>query len=110
MENNELNLDNPIFVYYLNVDAWSHSRINEYLDNLKKTFSYTNVTTWIVPRTEGETKIECIYDGQIKDRTDELNFIIDEINKKVDILSQLGGSFDDFKIYLRDWRIENIVK
>ena len=108
MEKNELNLDNPIFVYYLNVASWSHEHIAEYSARIQEAFSYDNVTVWIVPRNDGETKIECIYDGKIKDRSDELNFLIDEINEKVDILSK-SGSFEDLKINIRDWRIGKLI-
>jgi hypothetical protein len=108
MEKNEIDLDNPIFVYYINVSNWSHEHIAEYSARIQEAFSYDNVTTWVVPRYEGETKIECIYDGKIKDRTDELNFLIEEINEKVYLLSE-SISFEDLKINIRNWRIEKLI-
>ena len=105
----EINLDNPIFVYYVNIQGLPRQRIDEMVDKLSDAFNYKNVTTWIVPRNEGETKIECVYDGRVRERSEELNFLIEEINEKVDILSR-SGSFDDFKISVRDWRINNIIK
>ena len=109
LEPPDVNLDNPIFVYYVNVSNLSRQRIDEMVHKLSDVFNYKNVTTWIVPRTDGETKIECVYDGRIKERSEELAFLIEEINEKVDILSK-SGSFEDFKINVRDWRIKNIIK
>ena len=105
----EINLDNPIFVYYINVGRLSRQSADEMLSEISSMFSYKNVVTWIVPRHEGETKIECVYDGRVRERSEELKFLIEEINEKVDILSK-SGSFEDFKINIRDWRINNIIK
>lgn len=109
IEEKEIDLDNPIFVYYINVYGLSRQSTEEQIQKLSDIFKYKNVTTWIVPRTEGETKIECVYDGRIKERSEELKSLIEEINEKVDILSK-SGSFDDFKIHIRDWRISNLFK
>ena len=109
LEPPEVNLDNPIFVYYVNVSNLSRQRIDEMVHKLSDAFNYKNITTWIVPRNEGETKIECVYDGRVRERSEELKFLIEEINEKVDILSK-SGSFEDFKINIRDWRINNIIK
>lgn len=109
IEEKEIDLDNPIFVYYVNVHGLSHDSVDRLLSEVKSAFNYKNVTIWIVPRSEGESKIECVYDGRIKERSEELKFLIDEINEKVDILSK-SGSFDDFKINIRDWRIKNLLK
>lgn len=108
MQKEEINLDNPIFVYYLNVDGMSHYDIEAYVDKINKVWSFQNIITWVVPRREGETKIECIYDGRIKERGDELKELIEEINEKIDILSE-SGNFDDFKIAIRDWRLKNLL-
>ena len=109
IESKEIDLDNAIFVYYVNVHGLSHASVDRLLGDVKSAFNYKNVTIWIVPRSEGETKIECVYDGRIKERSEELKSLIEEINEKVDILSK-SGSFDDFKIHIRDWRISNLFK
>jgi len=109
IEEKEIDLDNPIFAYYINVDGLSRQNADEQIQKLSDIFKYKNVTTWIIPRREGETKIECVYDGRIKERSEELKSLIEEINEKVDILSK-SGSFDDFKIHIRDWRISNLFK
>jgi hypothetical protein len=109
IEEKEVNLENPIFVYYVNVEGYAQSKVADIVEKLTDIFKYKNVTTWIVPRTEGETKIECVYDGRIKERSEELKSLIEEINEKVDILSK-SSNFDDFKINIRDWRLKNILK
>ncbi len=109
IEEKEIDLDNPIFVYYVNVHGLSHASVDRLLTEVKSAFNYKNVTVWIVARSEGETKIECVYDGRIRERSEELKFLIDEINEKVDLLSK-SGSFDDFKINIRDWRIKNLLE
>jgi hypothetical protein len=109
IEEKEIDLDNPIFVYYVNVHGLSRQSTEEQIQKLTDIFKYKNVTTWIVPRNEGETKIECVYDGRIKERSEELKSLIEEINEKVDILSK-SSNFDDFKINIRDWRLKNILK
>jgi hypothetical protein len=108
MQKEEINLDNPIFVYYFNVDGMSHQSVDEYISKIQEFWSFQNIVTWIVPRREGETKIECVYDGRIKERGEELKELIEEINEKIDILSE-SGNFDDFKITIRDWRLKNLL-
>lgn len=108
-EKPEIDLDNPIFVYYINVDGLSRQRADELIIQVKDTWSYSNVVTWIVPRHHGETKIECVYDGRVKGRSEELKDLIDEINEKIDLMSQ-SSDFEDFKIIVRDWRLKNLLK
>ena len=86
----------------------SNQSMDEYISKIHEFWSFQNIVTWIVPRREGETKIECIYDGRIKERGDELKELIEEINEKIEILSE-SGNFDDFKIAIRDWRLKNLL-
>lgn len=108
MTTEEINLDSPIFVYYVNVDGMGQQSINEHLERLHEVWKFRNVTTWIVPRRVGETKIECVYDGRIKERGEELIELIEELNEKVEILSG-SNNFEDFKIAVRDWRLNRLV-
>lgn len=109
MEKKKINLDNPIFVYYLNVDGMSPQSIAEQISKIQEIWFFQNIVTWIVPRRDGETKIECVYDGRIKERGEELKDLIEEINDKIEILSE-SGNYDDFKIAIRDWRLKNLFK
>lgn len=105
----EIDLDNPIFVYYINVDGMSHQHANELIANIQENWKFSNVVTWIVPRREGETKIECVYDGRVKERSEELKELIEELNEKINLMSNVGN-FDDFKIIVRDWRLKTLLK
>jgi hypothetical protein len=61
---------------------------------------------WIVP--SDVSRIECVYDGSVKTRKAELSRLIEEINKRVDLLSN-SKSFEDFKMNIRDWRLDNLI-
>ena len=54
-------------------------------------------------------KIECVYDGKGKTKDVEIAGLIEQINERITVLGQ-SNSFEDFKINIRDWRIDKIVK
>lgn len=56
-----LNLSCPIFVYYVNVKGLSPTRSKEMISEMSRTMSYDNATCWFVPITEGQTRIELLY-------------------------------------------------
>jgi len=103
----ELDLNNPIFVLYLNTENLSRQRAEELIQHARKGFdNYSNITVWII--SSNVSKMECLYDGGLKNRKTELIELIKQINKRVDILSN-SNSFDDFKMNIRDWRIEDLL-
>lgn len=107
MEKIELNLDNPIFVFYLDVSNISKQRAEEIILKHKKAFdTYSNITTWII--ASDKTEINCIFDGKYRNRDSELSELVKEINKRVEILSE-SKSFEDFKINIRNWRLGSII-
>ena len=104
----KLDLKNPIFVLYFNTENMPRSTAEQHLHELKKTFDiYENVTFWII--SSNHSAIECIYDGFYNKHEKELINLIKEINKRVDILSK-SNSFEDFKINIRDFRLDDILK
>lgn len=104
----ELNLDNPIFVIYIKTDGLSVQRAQELLYRTHAQFDiYSNVTIWIF--ASDKTLVECVYDGRIKNRTLELKNLINKINHRVDLLSKSSNT-EDFKINIRDWRLEDILE
>ena len=106
-KNQELDLNNPIFVFYLNVENRSRQSAQEYIENTRKHFDiYKNATMWFVAAKKDE--VVCVYDGWGRVRDSELKDLIEEINTKIEIMSQ-SHSFDDFKINVRDWRIGKLV-
>jgi hypothetical protein len=103
----ELDLNNPIFVFYINVENKSRQSAQEYIENTKKHFDvYKNATMWFVAAKKDE--VVCIYDGWGRVRDSEIKDLIEEINTKIEIMSN-SHSFDDFKINVRDWRISKLV-
>jgi hypothetical protein len=104
----ELNLENPIFAIYINVENMPSSRAIEFIENTKRSFDiYSNVTTWII--SSNVSKVECIYDGKSKIRIDELNNLIKELNDRINILSE-SNNYEDFKINIRDWRLNKVFE
>jgi hypothetical protein len=103
----EINLDHPIFVVYVDTKNVSRQVAEEHLYKTKKMFDiYKNITVWVL--SSDENKVECVYDGQCRQRDMEISGLIKEINTRIDIMSK-SNSFDDFKINIRDWRINELV-
>ena len=103
----EIDLSNPIFVVYIDIKGRSRQSAVEHIENTKRYFDiYKNITIWII--ASDVSKIECVYDGQNRNRDIEISNLIKEINCKIDILSK-SNSFDDFKINVRDWRINELI-
>ena len=103
----ELDLNNPIFAVYLNVENKSPQNSLEYIDSVKNTFDvYKNATMWFIASNKDE--VVCIYDGWGRVRDSEIKDLIEEINTKIEIMSN-SHSFDDFKINVRDWRLGKLI-
>ena len=103
----ELDLNNPIFVAYVDTKNLTRQAAEEHFYRTKKMFDvYKNITIWVI--ASDETKIECVYDGQCRTRDMEISDLIKEINTRIDIMSK-SNSFEDFKINIRDWRINELV-
>ena len=103
----EINLDHPIFTVYVNTKNLTREAAEEYLYRTKKMFDvYKNITVWVL--ASDENKVECVYDGQCRQRDMEISGLIKEINTRIDIMSK-SNSFEDFKINIRDWRINELV-
>jgi antirestriction protein len=103
----ELDLNNPIFVAYVDTKNLTRQAAEEHLYRSKKMFDiYKNITIWVI--ASNETKIECVYDGQFRNRDMEISDLIKEINTRIDIMAN-SHSFDDFKINIRDWRLSELI-
>ena len=106
-ERKDINLDNPIFVCYINTNNKPRQRGVELVQQTKDHLDvYNNVTMWFIASDRDE--IVCVYDGWGKNRDSEIKDLIEEINTKIEIMSQ-SHSFEDFKINVRDWRINKLV-
>lgn len=97
LEEKEINLNNPIFVYYFDTSGFSPRNVAENIDKIEEQTSlYKNMTFFIVPRI-GETRIECIYNGQ----SGKLNYIL---NNLVD-----SKDFNEFKQNIRNIILDELV-
>lgn len=103
----ELDLKNPIFAIY--VDVRGHSKqvyiaiLQSYVDYFNK---YKNITAWIMP-IEGQSKIECVFNGYNSDFNKEK--IKEKINKVFDQLSNCK-TYEEFRILFRNLNIETILE
>ncbi len=104
IEQKEINLDNPIFVYYIDTRGVTRKQIDETCHQILRVFP-KNITLWIVP-SEQPSKIECVYDGKL--RVSKLKEVYSLVN---DIHSELDNSndFSEFKIKVRDLLLKNIL-
>ncbi len=102
----KLDLDNPIFTFYVGVSNMPRARSEEMLQQIKDNFDiYENVTIWVI--ASDQNRVECSYSG--KRNESNLGNLIKDINERIDILSN-SNNFDDFKINIRDWRINTLIK
>lgn len=103
-EEKEINLDNPIFVYYLDSRSITRQRIEEEANQISRVFP-KNVTLWIVP-SEQPSKIECVYDGKLRvNKLKELHSLVNNIHSELDSSSD----FSEFKTKVRDLLLNSIL-
>lgn len=109
MKKEEINLKNPIFVYYINVGGLSRKRAQEEIFKIQKEFDYENITTWFVARSEGETEIKLIWNPRIDSSNDDIKGVVKEIS---DILSAINSGKDPvigLKQFLRSWKLNRLL-
>lgn len=104
VEEKEINLDNPIFVYYIDTRGQTPQRIEKYAHDINRVFP-KNVTLWIVP-SEQPSKIECVYDGRLKlNKLKEVYSLVNEIHNELDNCQE----FSEFKVKVRELLLNNIL-
>jgi hypothetical protein len=105
-EKTELNLDNPIFVYYFNCNNKSRQTVEQSCNELVKSFNvYSNATFWIVPTDTEGTRIECIYKGNGVKDYENFSIFVKEISDLVD-----SGEFHKLKSVIRSYQLKNIFE
>lgn len=111
MFSDSLNLDNPIFVLYLNLDGHTIQRAEDIVKQYKRYLDYKNATFLIMVVKHQETKIELLWKGQnyeINSLDNEVVNIKKRITKLVDIISE-GLSDEIVKQKLRDCLLNDIL-
>ena len=100
----EINLDNPIFVYYIDTRGISPQKLNEMANQIIRVFP-KNITLWIVP-SEQPSKIECVYGGKLRvNKLKELHSLVNDIHSELDNSSDLS----EFKTKVRDLLLNSIL-
>jgi len=103
-EEKEINLDNHIFVYYLDTRGITRQRLEETAHQINRVFPKI-VTLWIVPSKQ-PSKIECVYDGKLRvNKLKEVHSFVSDIHNQLDNSSD----FSEFKIKVRDLLLNSIL-
>lgn len=106
MEDKNLNLDNPIFVVYLNTENLSTSYKDEMIKSCQSAFSYGNATFWYI--CDNFSKIECVWKGRSFEKM-ELSDLVEKINKRLNDISN-SDSLEELKTKIRDLKLEDILE
>ncbi len=110
---NELNLENPIFVLYINVDGMSRQSAQASIQQVKDHFSFSNTTTWILP-VKSDSKIELIWQGsKYSTNPGIMNFnnfenLINRFNEVIEVISN-GTDDATIKQQLRNLQLKKII-
>jgi hypothetical protein len=110
----ELNLENPIFVVYMNVDGISRQRADELFADLSNYMSYQNITKWIIPIKNGDSRVELIWQGsKYSTNPGIVNFnnfenLINRFNEVIEVISN-GTDDASIKQQLRNLQLKKII-
>ena len=111
----ELNLENPIFVVYLNVDGVSRAKAEEQIADLSNYYmSYQNITKWIIPIKNSDSKVELIWQGsKYSTNPGIMNFnnfenLINRFNEVIGVISN-GTDDANIKQQLRNLQLKKII-
>jgi hypothetical protein len=109
----ELNLENPIFLVYMNFDGMSDQKARESIEQVRRQFSFDNTTTWIMP-VKSETKVELIWQGsKYSTNPGIMNFnnfenLINRFNEVIEVISN-GTDDATIKQQLRNLQLKKII-
>lgn len=101
----ELNLENPIFACYLDVQSLSRQRAEEMIHQAQRVFGmYSNITVWVFG--SDRTEIKCIYQNGNKTSDDYVDRFISNFDNFKDLIQK---SPEEFKQKVRDILISDLV-
>ena len=111
---NELDLNNPIFVIYMNVEGMVRAKAEEVIGSLQKSFDYSNAKFIIIPQRGGfENKVELLWQGSKyfhSFKEEELSTI--KIKKAINnIFKLLENGTDDatLKAQIRNLNLDELI-
>lgn len=102
-----INLDNPIFVYYVNLNNISRVRASSIIEEIRKEMNYSNISIWILP--SNETKIEVLWKGNSNMLFDNS---LQEISKKIKLIGEIildGIEDNSVKQKLRNHLLNDLI-
>jgi hypothetical protein len=106
----ELELENPIFTVYVNVEGMSRQTAQETLQHFSGIYgSYTNATFWIFP--SNITRVETVWNGKYQQNPindERIQNMINHINRVLTLLSD-GTSDEAIKAQLRELQLSKIL-
>jgi hypothetical protein len=111
-EMSDLNLENPIFVIYVDITDLTHNQAKEKLESLRHQFSFDNVTTWIF--ADKINKVDVIWQGsKYSENPGVVNFnnfenLINRCNEVLEVISD-GVSDTAIKQKLRDLQLKKVL-
>jgi hypothetical protein len=107
-----LNLENPIFVIYVDITDLNRNQARETLESLRHQFSFDNVTTWIL--ADKINKVDVIWQGsKYSANPGVVNFnnfenLINRCNEVLEVISD-GVSDTAIKQKLRDLQLKKVL-
>lgn len=102
-----INLDNPIFVYYVNLNNISRVRASAIIEEIRKEINYSNISIWILP--SNETRIEVLWKGNSNMLFDNS---LQEISKKIKLIGEIildGIEDNSVKQKLRNHLLNDLI-
>jgi hypothetical protein len=107
----EINLDNPIFVVYINVDGYAANRAHEIVERYKNNLNYTNCNFWFIAVKNQPTKIELSWKGSSLENSSNTE-VFKKLNQKISkIVEMLSDGFSDqaLKQKLREFALNDVL-
>ncbi len=105
---NNINLENPIFIYYINTDGRSRSSMESIISSIKNEMNYSNISIWIIPTTES-SKIELLWKGNSNMLYDNS---LQEISKKLKVIGEIildGIEDNSVKQKIRNYLLNDLI-
>lgn len=114
----DLDLDNPIFVIYINVGGKSALSSKNIITQIQESYKYSNATMWIMPIEHENSRIELLWKGKnyssyIDNITDILNekslkHLYKRLNEILNLISD-GVSDSTLKQKIRDLQLNDLL-
>lgn len=104
MKLDDFDLNNPIFVAYLDVSNMQRNRAEEKIRQFND-YIPSNINMLVIASDKSD-RIECIFDGHLKTpKSDYINRFIDLLNDEMFTEETLG----DFKTRLREFLLNELL-